>query len=187
MPRGTRYPAGWLRPPRMQSRRRSSNGPPRPPRRWRFEQRVARHREQVRARRRGGGTAAPGQAAVPSAPPPAAKPIDEVTYEERVAHHREQIKARAAQRDPKHTQGRRPTPATLMSVPAAQSDDRRTHRRCAPPWALDRVAPSTDRKASLRVPYRRRCEGRCNYVLSRVSGGSVARLQDPRHSTGALR
>jgi hypothetical protein len=73
-----------------------------------YDERVAHHREQIRARRQGGRTAAPDQAARPSVPAPAAKSIEETTYEERVAHHREQFKA-GRQRDPKHTQGRRPT------------------------------------------------------------------------------
>lgn len=51
----------------------------------------------------GGGTAAPDQAATPNSPAPAAKSIKEMTYEERVAHHA------GRQRDPKRTQGRRPT------------------------------------------------------------------------------
>jgi hypothetical protein len=74
-----------------------------------YDERVAHHREQIRARRRGGRATALDPAATPSAPAPAAKFIEEMTYEERVAHHREQIKA-GRQRDPKHTQGRRPTP-----------------------------------------------------------------------------
>ena len=93
----------------MKSRRRASNGPPSPAKEMTYDERVAHHREQIRARRQRGGTAAPDQAATPSAPAPAGKSIEEMTYEERVAHHREQIKA-GRQRDPKHTQGRRPTP-----------------------------------------------------------------------------